>query len=178
MAEPEARPTAPHVELCSADDCPCFLSGEESARREVAESAVEAVVAARQFVAALGPEVPADGPAGSRVQDLMDNLAASVEEARAARARARFGQCDSTCTVDCGHCKGEGPTAGPEFESLNAGPAIFLTDANGTIYRLQHAGVWDPPEGDDRSGCYFEDDHLPVGAVSLYRVDVAKDTHA
>lgn len=29
----------------------------------------------------------------------------------------RYGQCDDTCTVDCGHCKGEGP---PDVSSVRA----------------------------------------------------------
>lgn len=45
--------------------------------------------------------------------------------------------------------------------------------ADGRILRIEHAGVWDPPEGDhSRSGCYYEDDHRPPGCVSLYRIAV------
>lgn len=55
---------------------------------------------------------------------------------------------------------------------------VVLYDSKGNRYIAEHAGAWDPPSltewpektGDGRSGCYYEDDHLPKGAISLYRL--------
>jgi hypothetical protein len=35
-------------------------------------------------------------------------LAQHAHEGAGEKLQARFGQCDTTCTVDCGHCKGKG----------------------------------------------------------------------
>ena len=63
------------------------------------------------------------------------------------------------------------------WDGLHVVGGLFLTDANGTVYRVEHAGAWDGPEGDERSGVYYEDEELPEGAVSLYRIDVLRGTH-
>lgn len=54
---------------------------------------------------------------------------------------------------------------------------MWATSEDGQkLYKIEHAGAWDGPdeENDDvderRSGCYYEDDDLPAGAISLYRV--------
>ena len=34
--------------------------------------------------------------------------------------RARYSQCDSTCTTDCGHCKGNGPPNTSDYDDERA----------------------------------------------------------
>lgn len=54
---------------------------------------------------------------------------------------------------------------------------VTLTDANGTLYRIEHAGVWDPPEGSERVTVFYEDEEIPQGAVSLYRMVIEEESH-
>lgn len=48
-----------------------------------------------------------------------------------------------------------------------------LYDAEGNRYVAEHAGAWDPPEGDEER--IYEDDRIPAGAVSLYRLTKVKE---
>lgn len=60
----------------------------------------------------------------------------------------------------------------PSTEPLHIIGGLTLTDAEGRKYHVEHAGVWDPPEGDDRPTVYYEDEEIPPRAVSLYRLVV------
>jgi len=60
-------------------------------------------------------------------------------------AQKRYDQCDATCTVDCGHCKGQGPPADADREA-------FVEAASRILYGLS----WDQLDPDDMRRVYDE----------------------
>lgn len=54
---------------------------------------------------------------------------------------ARYDQCDSTCTTDCGHCKGQGP---PEL------PAVMVDRAAARLWAFDgNTSPWPPNDQED-----------------------------
>lgn len=51
-------------------------------------------------------------------------------------------QCDSSCTTDCGHCKGAGPSRAYTRDS--SAPAPLATDSRSTTYgqKCSRCGSW------------------------------------
>lgn len=53
----------------------------------------------------------------------------------------RYDQCDSTCTTDCGHCKGQGPPPATEvvpMEYVAAGDSISVQDGReGSFFTIK-----------------------------------------
>ncbi len=70
----------------------------------------------------------------------------------------RYGQCDETCTVDCGHCKGQGPPK-PDLVSIGEAARPCYAVRPGTLgyqqcvmdhghegdHRSQDRGTWNGP---------------------------------
>src|SRR6266702_2736414 len=66
------------------------------------------------------------------------------------------------------------PARPREWHDLHVVGGLVLYDGNGKLYEVEHAGVWDPPEGCGRVTVFYEDEDVPKGAPSLYRIKVEK----